>query len=155
MVTFWGVVQCHPSLQTIVDCGILKWAAEPRDMSQFRRKKTIGMRENKKKKEPTNTWDAPFVCKMCAKIHQKKQPKGWNFTYLEDPGTVWFLQFLHLTESRCSTVLVWWKSRHQKPVKLEKWDVSLLDVCANIDWLGGGFKYFVCSPLFGEDFQFD
>ena len=21
--------------------------------------------------------------------------------------------------------------------------------------LGGGFKYFLCSPLFGEDFQFD
>ena len=24
-----------------------------------------------------------------------------------------------------------------------------------VRWLGGGFKYFLCSPLFGEDFQFD
>ena len=23
------------------------------------------------------------------------------------------------------------------------------------DYLGGGLKYFLCSPLFGEDFQFD
>ena len=23
------------------------------------------------------------------------------------------------------------------------------------DCLGGGFKHFLCSPLFGEDFQFD
>ena len=23
------------------------------------------------------------------------------------------------------------------------------------DKLGGGLKYFLCSPLFGEDFQFD
>ena len=30
--------------------------------------------------------DLPFVCKICAEIHQKNLPKGRNFTYLEDPG---------------------------------------------------------------------
>ena len=33
------------------------------------------------------------------------------------------------------------------------------EILANTPWdvlrLGGGFKYFLCSPLFGEDFQFD
>ena len=28
-------------------------------------------------------------------------------------------------------------------------------LCGDSDKLGGGFKYFLFSPLFGEDFQFD
>ena len=30
-----------------------------------------------------------------------------------------------------------------------------LQVTQMFNQLGGGFKYFLCSPLFGEDFQFD
>ena len=31
--------------------------------------------------------DLPFVCKICAEIHQIKPTNlGRNFTYLEDPG---------------------------------------------------------------------
>ncbi len=32
--------------------------------------------------------------------------------------------------------------------------LTIIEICKNLN-LGGGFKYFLFLPLFGEDFQFD
>ena len=46
------------------------------------------------------------MCKICAEIHPQNQPKGRNFTHLEDPGILMFLFFhIVLHFSRKLTVL--------------------------------------------------
>ena len=54
--------------------------------------------------------------------------------------------------------ILWWKDGQTREgmvvIRQRKWDYSKFKAFKKLI-LGGGFKYFLCSTLFGEDSQFD
>ncbi len=76
-----AIVFCPTSQQLIAD---LSWPEKVGRPSNWDKQKSAHFLEG--------YLDLPFVCKICAKNHQKNLPKGRNFTYLEDPGITYLHQ---------------------------------------------------------------